>query len=128
MGVNTCYYYPWSLNHSTRGRSRTAATSKMECFVIIVNNRKPLTVITKRSILDLAIVLDPPLFSCHNKDVKSMYCWKAWINFWQIWAKDPNFHNQLQQLCDSSIFILKLNLFLKSTRFFISRPSQCEHA
>ena len=36
-----------------RGGSRTAATSKMEHFVIIV--------ITKRSILDVAAVLDPPL-------------------------------------------------------------------
>ena len=36
-----------------RGGSRTAATSKMELFVIIV--------ITKSSILDVAAVLDPPL-------------------------------------------------------------------
>ena len=44
-----------------RGGSRTAATSKMERFVIIVNGWKPLTIITKRSILDVAAVLDPPL-------------------------------------------------------------------
>ena len=44
-----------------RGGSRTAATSKMEHFVIIVNSRKPLTIITKRSILDVAAALDPPL-------------------------------------------------------------------
>ena len=37
-----------------RGGSRTAATSKMELFVII-------KIITKRSILDVAAVLDPPL-------------------------------------------------------------------
>ena len=43
-------------------RSRTAATSKMGCFVIIVNGSQPLTIITKRSILDAAAVLDPPLF------------------------------------------------------------------
>ena len=43
------------------GGSRTAATSKMERFVIIVNGWKPLTVITKRSILDVVAVLDPPL-------------------------------------------------------------------
>ena len=47
----------------TRGGSRTAATSKMERFVIIVNGLKPLTVITKRSILDVAAVLDPPLLT-----------------------------------------------------------------
>ena len=45
----------------TRGWSRAAATFKMERFVIIVNGFKPLTIITKRSILDVAAVLDPPL-------------------------------------------------------------------
>ena len=44
-----------------RGGSRTAATSKMERFVIIVNGFQPLTIITKRSILGVAAVLDPPL-------------------------------------------------------------------
>ena len=44
-----------------RGGSRAAATSKMECFVIIVNGFEPLTVITKHSILDIAVVLDPSL-------------------------------------------------------------------
>ena len=41
-----------------RGGSRTAATSKMEYFVIIV---KPLTILTKSSTLDAAAVLDLPL-------------------------------------------------------------------
>ena len=45
-----------------RGGSRTVATSKMEHFVIIVNGWKPLTIITKRSILDVAVVLDPSIF------------------------------------------------------------------
>ena len=44
-----------------RGGSRTTATSKIECFVIIVNGWKPLTIITKHSILDVAAALDPPL-------------------------------------------------------------------
>ena len=44
-----------------RGGSRAAATSKMERFVIIVNGFQPLTIITKRSILDVAAALDPPL-------------------------------------------------------------------
>ena len=43
-----------------RGGSRAAATSKMERLVIIV---KGLTIITKRSILDVAAVLDPRLDS-----------------------------------------------------------------
>ena len=44
-----------------RGGSRTAATSKMERFVIIVNGFQPLTIIIKCSILNVAAVLDPPL-------------------------------------------------------------------
>ena len=44
-----------------RGGSRTAATSKVELFVIIVNGWKPLTIITKSSILNVAAVLDPLL-------------------------------------------------------------------
>ena len=48
--------------NTIRGGSRTAATSKMERFVKIVNGWKPLTIITKRSILDVAAVLDPPLY------------------------------------------------------------------
>ena len=44
-----------------RGGSRAATTSKMERFVIIVNGLQPLTIITKRSILDVAAALDPPL-------------------------------------------------------------------
>ena len=44
-----------------RDRSRAAATSKMECFMIIVNSFQPLTIITKRSILDVAAVIDLPL-------------------------------------------------------------------
>ena len=52
-----------SISNNSRGGSRTAATSKMERFVIIVNGWKPLTIITKHSILDVATVLDPPLNS-----------------------------------------------------------------
>ena len=44
-----------------RGGFRAAATSKLERFVIIVNGWKPLTIITKRSVLDVAAALDPPL-------------------------------------------------------------------
>ena len=59
-----------------RGGSRTAATSKMERFVIIVHGFQPLTIITKRSIVDLGAALDPPLNiacikhkdSCFSKD------------------------------------------------------------
>ena len=42
-------------------RSRPAATSTMEHFVMIVNSWKPLTIITKSSTLNVAAVLDPLL-------------------------------------------------------------------
>ena len=52
----------WNLHVNIgRGGSRTAATSKVEFFVIIVNGRKPLTIITRSSTLNAAAVLDPPL-------------------------------------------------------------------
>ena len=44
-----------------RGGSRTAATSKMEHFVIMINGFQPSTIITKRSIKDVTAVLDSPL-------------------------------------------------------------------
>ena len=48
--------------------STTAATSKMECFMIIFNGWKPLT-IKKRSILDIAAVLDPPLIISYLEQI-----------------------------------------------------------
>ena len=45
----------------------TAATSKMERFVIIVSGFQPLTIITERTILDVAAVLDPPLVKTTTK-------------------------------------------------------------
>ena len=41
-----------------KGGFRTAATSKIKHFVTIINDWKPLTTITKCSILDVAVVLD----------------------------------------------------------------------
>ena len=54
---------------------RAAATSKMERFVIIVNGSKPLTIIPKSSILDVAAALDPPL----GKSVALLerVCWRV---------------------------------------------------
>ena len=45
-------------NRSIKCGSMIAATSKMENFVIIVNSFKPLTINTKRSILDVAAIQD----------------------------------------------------------------------
>ena len=60
------YRYSWltrtyNKKVAIRGGSRTAATFKMDRFVIIVNGFQPLTIIRKRSILDVAAVLDPLL-------------------------------------------------------------------
>ena len=44
-----------------RDGSRATATSKKERFVIIVNDFWPLNIITKRSILDVAVTLDPTI-------------------------------------------------------------------
>ena len=52
-----------SLITQCRRGSRDAATSKMERFVIIVNGFQPLTIITKRSILDIAAALDLPVIN-----------------------------------------------------------------
>ena len=41
--------------------SRTAATSKVKIFVIIVTGFQPLTIITKSFTLDIAAALDPPM-------------------------------------------------------------------
>ena len=71
-----------------RGGSRTAATSKMECFVIIVNGFQPFTIITKRSILDVAAVLDPPLMLrllFHNRQAAGMSIFKVSLKLQRYW-------------------------------------------
>ena len=60
-------FYIFKDTNSFRGGSKTAAITKTEHFVIIVNSWKPLTIITKRSILDVAAVLDPPLSFASNR-------------------------------------------------------------
>ena len=60
----------------SRGRSRTAATSKVELFVIILNGFQPLSMITKSSSLDVAAVLDPPLISIFLYDI----CFKKYAD------------------------------------------------
>ena len=62
----------------SRGGSRAAATSKMERFVIIVNGWKPLTIITKRSILDVAADLDPPLGKTITETIRNYFI-KSWF-------------------------------------------------
>ena len=49
-----------------RGGYTTAATSKVEHIVIIVNSWKPLTIITKRPILDVGCCNSPRSTSVQN--------------------------------------------------------------
>ena len=77
-----------------RGGSRTAATSKMERFVIIVNGFQPLTIFTKRSILGVAAVLDPPLMlkTSFKREESKHFIYRDYKNF-----NDMNFCNDLEK-------------------------------
>ena len=72
-GFNNWKGYPDKLliEKVPRGGSKAAATSKMECFVTIVNGWKPLTIITRHSILDVAAALDPPLVPGSNLPIST---------------------------------------------------------
>ena len=62
------------LGRVVRDGSRTAATSKLEHFMIIVNGWKPLTIITKSFILDVAAVLDLSVVVTRNEEfTRSLY-------------------------------------------------------
>ena len=65
LRITSFIAYNWNFFYTSflifRGGSRTAGTSKMELFVIIVNGWKSLTIITKCSVLDVRAVLDPTL-------------------------------------------------------------------
>ena len=70
------------------GWSRAAATSKMERVVIIVNGWKPLTIITKHSILDVAEPLDSPLHILRKMvrgQVKVLTKFLTWCLRTQFW-------------------------------------------
>ena len=59
-----------TIRGGSRGGSRAAATSKMECFVILFNGFQPLTIIAKHSILNVAAALDLPLYAFHHQYLK----------------------------------------------------------
>ena len=69
--------------NTTWGGSRAAATSKMECIVIIVNGWKPLTIIIKHSILDVAAALDPPNMSIN---IGTLTAWSLLNHMWYVWG------------------------------------------
>ena len=70
-----------------RDGSRTAVTSKMVSFVIIVNSQKPLTIITKRSNLDVAAALDLPLIAVYTGRKKPLFFEKL----------DPSLNSKIKQ-------------------------------
>ena len=85
-----------------RGGSGTAATSKMEHFVIIVGGWKPLTIITKHSILDVPTGLDPPLIMAEQ--------WKV-LNF--VFSQDH-------------VFFFLNNLFTKNEKCYTFQQLRLE--
>ena len=86
------------MSQQNRGGSRAAATSKMECFVIIVNGWKPLTIIIKHSILDVAAALDPPLQNMPNPS-----------NPQNRWPRTPNHvpNRANVDMCSISYFVIR---------------------
>ena len=98
--INDKYPTRYSKNNfekpkATRHGSRTAATSKMERFVIIANGWKPLTIITKRSILDVAAVLDP-LLAITKTTISAIF--SQGLHFWNNYL-EVNEKSQLLCLC-----------------------------
>ena len=84
---NTFIISTMTIRRIIREGSRAATTSKMECFVIIVNGFLPLTIITKHSILDVAAALDPPLITMTNPTATFNQFW-ANISFTYLWFPD----------------------------------------
>ena len=86
------FYVIINITYRIRGGSRTAATSKMERFVIIVNGFLALTIITKQSILNVAAVLDPPLrildaedyLKCFEVILPEFFRRKKMVMFWCV--------------------------------------------
>ena len=74
-GVTSATIRSSSSRLSARDGSRAAATSNMERFVIIVNGFQSLTIIAKRSILNVEAVLDPPLSVTHEPKTPICYHW-----------------------------------------------------
>ena len=94
----------------TKSGSRTAATPKSESFMIMVNGKKPLTIITKRSILNVAAFLHPPPCQ-HWVSRCSSFGMVTWISLVLL------FYILLfmQEFLLISFFIIILDLFLTST-------------
>ena len=124
---NAVTYRPAKLRIRTlfRGASRGAATSKIERFVTIVNGFQPLTIITKRSILDAAAALDPPLLFTQS-NVK----WKAknselYNIHWKMFKIiNSIFHSFILLLCFCFVFyfLFVFCFAVREWRGYIRKP------
>ena len=110
----------------TSSGSRTAATSKTERFVIIVNGFQPLTVITKRSILDVTAALDPPLYAIFNCPLfnfsKQVKHWNLNLFSYVVWDrrlnyKGPGIYPQSSRLFQRLLKIIFFSYIYKLTKF-----------
>ena len=89
-------------NRILSGGSRAAATSKMERFVTVVNGFQPLTIMTKRSVLDVAAALDLPLilnaalinfnFKLYVQTVSNRILEKSYCKFNEFMLLDSRFY------------------------------------
>ena len=88
----------------------------MERFVIIVNGFQPLTIITKRSILDVAAVLDPPLIIVPIKKEngkKTIICKRFYT---EVIMKELGIDNQIKELgIDNQINASSIYEYLPNT-------------
>ena len=100
-------------------RSRTAATSKMERFVIviIIIGFLPLTIITKRSILDVSAVLDPPLQGNMFLEVNSGYSF-IFCSLWHFTTKCYRYYYKMWQLFYHK---MRQKVITKCVRYFIPK-------
>ena len=119
----------------TRGGFRTAATSKMERFVIIVNGFQPLTIIIKRSILDVAAVLHPPLVTaqwfrgnaCKSSKLGYMLTMLLITFYLKIFIADSILHfeiveNSSEELVEHPVRVSKVYLIaMKASNFCMKK-------
>ena len=108
----------------TRGGSRTAATSKMERFVIIVNGFEPLTIITKRSILDVAAALDSPLKTTFKKFRPRIIHYMDYKNF-----QNDQYRDELTQKLSNIVSEnnnIRLNEFLSICMDTLDQYAPCK--
>ena len=126
---NIAYYYqdssrPVCLMLSIyRSGSGAAATSKTERIVIKVNGWKPFTIITKRSILDVAAVLDPPLtiinyFIEHALNLMNFNTCLSCTIMCLFFQQCLIIHNKCENLSMNSGTLVICNLFCQCIRTF----------